>query len=92
MSLLWRPNERILFVYCSYTVSIIDRKGWNCMQKERSEKILDIGDMLSKMSDEQVDNVHIYTTDEYKEPNHEAVALDAIIKLSRKYSKKTVDN
>jgi len=58
------------------------------MQKERSEKILDIDDMLGRMSDEQVDNVHVYTTDEYKEPNHEAVALDAIIKLSRKYNGK----
>lgn len=55
------------------------------MQPERLEKISDIEDMLDKMSDEQVMNVHTYTTDEYKEPNHEAVALDAIIKLSRKY-------
>lgn len=59
------------------------------MHKERSEKILDIDDMLGKMSDEQIENVHVYTTEEYKEPNHEAVALDAIIKLSRKYSDKT---
>ncbi len=61
------------------------------MQKDRSKKISDIDDMLDKMSDEQIANVHVYTTDEYKEPNHEAVALDAIIKLSRKYSSKAKD-
>ncbi len=57
------------------------------MQTERIDKITDIHDMLDEMSDEQIDNVHIYTAEEYKEPNHEAVALDAIIKLSRKYKK-----
>lgn len=51
----------------------------------RETKITDIGKMLQNMSDEQVDNVHEYTVDEYQEPNHEAVALRAIIDLSRKY-------
>ena len=57
------------------------------MQTERIDKITDIHEMLDEMSDEQVENVHVYTADEYKEPNHEAVALDAIIRLSRKYKK-----
>lgn len=55
------------------------------MSTERLEKITSIQNMLGEMSDEQVDNVHVYTVDEYKEANHEAVALDAIIQLSRKY-------
>lgn len=55
------------------------------MSTERIEKITSIQNMLGEMSDEQVDNVHVYTVDEYKEANHEAVALDAIIQLSRKY-------
>jgi len=51
----------------------------------RESKIADIGDMLHDMSDEQITNVHVYTVDEYQEPNHEAVALQAVIDLSRKY-------
>lgn len=41
--------------------------------------------ILEKMSDEQLENVRVYTVAELKEPNHEAVALNAIISLSRKY-------
>ena len=55
------------------------------MYLDRQKKIIQIEEMLNEMSDEQINNVHVYTTDEYKEPNHEAVALDAIVKLSRKY-------
>lgn len=58
------------------------------MQSDRTDKITDIHEMLDVMSDEQVENVHTYTSDEYKEANHEAVALDAIIRLSRKYKNK----
>ncbi len=57
------------------------------MQTDRKDKITDIHEMLDEMSDEQVENVHVYTADEYREPNHEAVALEAIIQLSRKYKK-----
>jgi len=57
------------------------------MQSDRADKITDIHEMLDVMSDEQIENVHVYTSDEYKEANHEAVALDAIIRLSRKYKK-----
>ena len=52
----------------------------------RESKIADIDDMLQDMSDEQITNVHVYTVDEYQEPNHEAVALQAVIDLSRKYN------
>ena len=54
-------------------------------EKERKEKIGEIVMKLQDMTDEQLVNVHTYTVDEYDEPNHEAVALDAIIQLSRKY-------
>ena len=57
------------------------------MEKGRLDKINNIKCMLEEMTDEQVENVHVYTADEYKEPNHEAIALEAIIQLSRKYSK-----
>ena len=39
------------------------------------------------MTDEQLGNVHEYTSDEFEEPNHEAEALNAVIRLSRKYGK-----
>ena len=55
------------------------------MQSERKDKITEIKTMLDDMTDKQVENVHVYTAEEYKKPNHEAVALDAIIKLSKKY-------
>ena len=41
--------------------------------------------------EEQLKNVHEYTEDELKEPNHEAVALDAVIQISKKYGKKKTD-
>ena len=43
--------------------------------------------MLNNMNNEQVDNVYVYAVNEYDEPNHEAVALDAIIRLSREHGK-----
>ena len=57
------------------------------MQSGRNDKITDIQSMLGRMSDEQVENVHTYTTDEYIEANHEAVALEAVIQISRKYGR-----
>jgi len=53
-------------------------------EKKRMSKIADINRMLSEMTMEQIDNVHSYTSDEYDEPNHEAEALEAIVKLSKK--------
>lgn len=55
----------------------------NLKAKKRQTKIDDVISMLQKMSDEQVDNVHNYATDEYSEPNHEAIALKAIVDLSK---------
>ena len=55
--------------------------------QERKAKIGDIVEKVTQMSDEQLGNVHEYTTDEVNEPNHEAVALNAVIQLSRKYGK-----
>lgn len=55
--------------------------------QERKAKIGDIVEKVTQMSDEQLGNVHEYTSDEFNEPNHEAVALNAVIQLSRKYGK-----
>ena len=51
--------------------------------QRRLTKIAEITAMLNDMNNEQVDNVHVYVVNEYDEPNHEAIALDAIIKLSK---------
>ena len=56
-------------------------------KQERKAKIGDIVETVTQMSDEQLGNVHEYTSDEFNEPNHEAVALNAVIQLSRKYGK-----
>ena len=56
-------------------------------KQERKAKIGDIVEKVTQMSDEQLGNVHEYTSDEFNEPNHEAVALNAVIQLSRKYGK-----
>ena len=45
--------------------------------QERKAKIGDIVEKVTQMSDEQLGNVHEYTSDEFKEPNHEAVALNS---------------
>lgn len=59
--------------------------------ENRNSKIADISVMLQDMTDEQIENVHVYTVDEYQEPNHEAVALQAVIDLSKKYKKTGCD-
>lgn len=51
--------------------------------QRRLTKIAEITTMLNDMDNDQIDNVHVYVVNEYDEPNHEAVALDAIIKLSK---------
>ena len=56
-------------------------------KQERKAKIGDIVEKVTQMSDEQLGNVHEYTSDQFNEPNHEAVALNAVIQLSRKYGK-----
>lgn len=56
--------------------------------RKRVNRISEINEMMLKMSNEQIDNVHRYTIDEYDEPNHEAEALKAIVSLSRKESGK----
>ena len=56
-------------------------------KQERKAKIGDIVEKVTQMSDEQLGNVHEYTSDEFNEPNHEAVASNAVIHLSRKYGK-----
>lgn len=53
-------------------------------ERKRTNRISQINDMLKKMSNEQIANVHRYTVDEYDEPNHEAEALKAIVNLSHK--------
>ena len=56
-------------------------------KQERTAKIGEIVEKVTQMTDEQLGNVHEYTSDEFEEPNHEAEALDAVIRLSRKYGK-----
>lgn len=60
------------------------------MSTDRTKRITDIQKMLEMMSEEQIENVRVYTVDELKEPNHEAVALKAIIQLSHKYRDSSV--
>lgn len=55
--------------------------------QKRKTKIAEITSLLQGMSDEQIENVRVYTVDEYSEPNHEAAALDAIIRLSKEHGK-----
>lgn len=52
--------------------------------KKKKSRIEEITAMLEKMSDKQVENVHRYAVDEMDEPDHEAEAIDAIMRLSRK--------
>lgn len=57
-------------------------------KQERTAKIEEIVEKVTQMTDEQLGNVHEYTSDEFEEPNHEAEALNAVIRLSRKYREK----
>lgn len=52
--------------------------------KKRLSRIREINRMLEDMTNEQVENIHTYTVDEFDEPNHAAEALEAIVKMSRK--------
>ena len=54
--------------------------------KKRLTKISEITTMLEKMTSEQIDNVHCYTVNEFDEPNHEAEALEAIVRLSKEHA------
>ena len=56
-------------------------------KQERTAKIEEIVEKVTQMTDEQLGNVHEYTSDDFEEPNHEAEALNAVIRLSRKYGK-----
>ena len=53
-------------------------------KNERNAKIGEITCLLADMNDEQIHNMHTYAVDEYREPNHEAEALNAIVELSRR--------
>ncbi len=55
--------------------------------KKRLTKISEITSMLEQMTSEQIDNVHCYTVNEFDEPNHEAEALEAIVRLSKQHAK-----
>ena len=56
-------------------------------KQEGTAKIGEIVEKVTQMTDEQLGNIHEYTSDEFEEPNHEAEALNAVIRLSRKYGK-----
>lgn len=55
--------------------------------KKRLTKISEITTILEKMTSEQIDNVHCYTVNEFDEPNHEAEALEAIVRLSKEHAR-----
>jgi len=55
--------------------------------KKRLTKISEITSALEQMTSEQVDNVHCYTMNEFDEPNHEAEALEAIVRLSKEHAR-----
>ena len=44
----------------------------------RSATIGEITCLLAGMNDDQLHNMHTYAVDEYREPNHEAEALEAV--------------
>lgn len=68
--------------------SYIDRTYLSQLKdQKRRTRISEITTMLNNMNNEQVENVYVYAVNEYDEPNHEAVALDAIIRLSRERGK-----
>lgn len=56
-------------------------------KQEITAKIGEIVEKVTQMTDEQLGNIHEYTSDEFEEPNHEVEALNAVIRLSRKYGK-----
>lgn len=68
-----RSQER--YIDRTYIAKVKDQR--------RLTKIAEITKMLKDMDSDQIDNVYVYVVNEHDEPNHEAVALDAIIKLSR---------
>ena len=74
------------FIFCMMSSS--KEQEVMSMDNDRNTKIGEIASMVCQMNDEQLKNVHEYTEDELKEPNHEAVALDAVIQISKKYGKK----
>ena len=51
--------------------------------RRKQARISEINYLLGDMSDQQLENVHTYALNEFAEPNHEAVALEAIVKASR---------
>ena len=55
--------------------------------KKRLKKIAEITAMMDQMTNEQIDNVHCYTVNEFDEPNHEAEALEAIVRLSKEHAR-----
>lgn len=61
-------------------------------QAERNAAIVEITELLFDMNGEQLKNLKTYAADEAREPNHEAVALDAVVQLSRKYRKQEERN
>ena len=56
-------------------------------KQERTAKIEEIVEKVTQMTDEQLGNVHEYTSDEFEEFIFVSEALNAVIRLSRKYGK-----
>ena len=57
-------------------------------QANRNAAIVEITGLLFDMNEDQLRNMRTYAVDESREPNHEAEALEAVVRLSRKYGKR----
>lgn len=51
--------------------------------RKKQARISEINHLLGDMNDQQLENVHTYVLNEFAEPNHEAVALEAVVRASR---------
>ena len=51
--------------------------------RKKQARIIEINHLLSNMNDKQLENVHTYALNEYAEPDHEAFALEAVMKAGK---------
>lgn len=66
------------------SASVIDRDYVEQVNhRKKQARITEINHLLGNMNDQQLENVHTYALNEFAEPNHEAVALEAVMKASK---------
>jgi len=70
------------------TKKVINKEYLEEVKENRRKRLIgEINHMLTNMDDQQIDNVYDYTAQEHDEPNHEAEALEVIVKLSKELQK-----